>query len=527
VFPELHAQLDYVSRVILEEENSFLRTLDLGLRRVDAIQAELKSKTISGAQAFELYDTYGFPFDLTSLIARERGFSVDEEGFRLEMEKQKARSKKDAAKETGDWIAVADADQVQFTGYEHLEAAAHIIKYRKIKQKGEERVQLVFGHTPFYAESGGQVGDTGWMVCGEEKIRIVDTRKENELIVHYVLELPRQMDSTWQLQVDRARRQAIMKNHTATHLLHAALREALGKHVEQKGSLVNEHLLRFDFAHFAAMTEQEVQQVEDRVNEKIREDIFLLEERNVPLEMARQKGAMALFGEKYGEFVRVITFGPDYSVELCGGTHVPSTGRIGFFKILSEGSVAAGVRRMEAVTAQEAGHWVRTQLQQLGEIKEILKNPKDAIAAARNLLSEKLTLEKKLEEVNARQALHIKNTLAASAMVGNDRTLIIEQVQLASAEGLKSIAFALRNQFPNLLLILAADVEGKPHVAVMLGEALAAKKIVHAGQMVKELALEIEGGGGGQDFFAMAGGKKPEGLPGVIRKAKEMTAPKG
>jgi alanyl-tRNA synthetase len=543
-FPGIVSQRDFIKNVILEEEKSFLITLEKGLARIGQflgapsdlmiakssefgeINATREGKILSGAVAFELYDTYGFPFDLTSLIARERGFSVDEEGFKREMAKQKERSKADAAKETGDWISIRESDKIAFIGYEHVEAAAHLVKYRQVKQKNKELVQLVFDHTPFYAESGGQVGDTGWIACGEEKIAILDTKKENELIVHYAETLPRQAEGVWHLHVDRSRRMATMNNHSATHLLHAALREVLGKHVEQKGSLVNEKILRFDFSHFAAMTDEELVRVEDRVNQKIREDIFLHEERNVPLEKAKQLGAMALFGEKYGEFVRVITFDPRYSVELCGGTHVPSTGHIGFFKIVSESSVAAGVRRIEAVTAAGAETWVREQLDQLAEVKQIFKNPKDILAASRSLLEEKHTLEKKLEQIYLQQAAQLKDQLALKAVKKEGLTVIIERVDVPSADVLKNIAYALRNQFADLLLILAAAVDGKPQVAVMLGEELAKKKVYHAGQLVKELAREIDGGGGGQDFFATAGGKKSEGLAAVLTKAHELIAVK-
>lgn len=526
VFPELQAQMEYVARVVLEEEHAFLRTLELGLRKVDQIQAELSGGVISGPQAFELYDTYGFPLDLTSLIARERGFSVDEEGFKAEMAKQKQRSKADASRETGDWISLRESEQGAFIGYEHLEAAAHLVKYRQVRQKNQELVQLVFDHTPFYAESGGQVGDTGWMICGDESIAILDTKKENELIIHVADKLPVQTAGVWHLQVDRARREATMCNHSATHLLHAALRDVLGRHVEQRGSLVNDKVLRFDFSHFAAMTDTEIIRVEERVNQKIREDIFLHEARNVPLEKARQLGAMALFGEKYGEFVRVITFDPRYSVELCGGTHVPSTGHIGILKIISESSVAAGVRRIEAVTGQGAENWVRAQVDELTEIKRIFKNPKDIIAATKALAEEKTTLEKKLENLYNRQAGELKDQLALKAVRQGGETRIIERVEVPSADVLKNISYALRNQFPDLILVLAADVGGKPQVAVMLGEELARKKLYHAGQLVKELAREIEGGGGGQDFFATAGGKKPDGLNAVLTKAEELIARK-
>ena len=521
-FPELHEQQDYVSKVIFEEETSFLRTLEKGLKRIDLIQSELKGNAISGEQAFELYDTYGFPFDLTSLIARERGISVDETGFRKEMERQKSRSKADAVKETGDWIEIGEDEKTEFVGYDHLASTVRIVKYRKMKQKGKELFQLVFDKTPFYAESGGQVGDTGYIKNRGEKIAIIDTKKENELIIHLAEKLPAETDSPFEAVVDSVRREATMNNHSATHLLHAALRQVLGKHVEQRGSLVNSELLRFDFSHFAAMTAEEVLRVEEIVNKKIRENIALDEKRNVPIEKAKSLGAMALFGEKYGDFVRVITFDPNFSVELCGGTHVPATGSIGLFKILSESSVAAGVRRIEAITGEPAEKFVRTELGLLEEVKRMLKHPKDVIGSLRNLADEKHMLEKKLEILHGERANQIRIDLAAKAITNNGHTLIIERVTVPNADVLKNIAHALRNQFDDLLLVLAADVDHKPQVAVMIGEKLVQTKKYHAGNMVKELAREIEGGGGGQPFFATAGGKNLNGLNAVLEKARKM-----
>ena len=520
VFPELASQQDYVGKVIFEEETSFLRTLDKGLKRFDLIQADLKDKVVSGVLAFELYDTFGFPFDLTSLIARERGLSVDEKGFKEEMEKQKSRSKADAAKETGDWINVGEDEKTEFIGYDHLVSSVRIIKYRKIKQKNKDLIQLVFDKTPFYAESGGQVGDTGYIDNGKERINIIDTKKENELIIHICEKLPVHLEGDFSASVEVAKRKRTMNNHSATHLLHAALRQVLGKHVEQKGSLVNEKILRFDFSHFAAMSAEEIQKVEQIVNEKIRENIHLDEKRNVPIEEAKSLGAMALFGEKYGDFVRVITFDPKFSVELCGGTHVPATGSIGFFKIISESSVAAGVRRIEAITGEGAQEFLSSELQLLEELRSILKNPKDIIGAVKNLADEKHSLEKRLESLNLEKANHLKDDLAKRASRNNGYTLVLEKISVPNADALKNIAYALRNQFEDLLLVLAADVDGKPQVAVMIGEKLLATGKYHAGNMVKELAKEIEGGGGGQPFFATAGGKNLNGLPAVIEKAK-------
>jgi alanyl-tRNA synthetase len=409
-----------------------------------------------------------------------------------------------------------------FIGYDNLTAEVKIVRYRKIKQKNKELFQLVFDKTPFYAESGGQVGDTGFIENANEKVYIIDTKKENDLIIHLTESLPENLQSTFTAQVDEKKRQLTMDNHSATHLLHAALRQVLGKHVEQKGSLVNEKILRFDFSHFTAMTPEEIQKVEDIVNRKVRENIVLDEKRNVPIDQAKSLGAMALFGEKYGDFVRVITFDPKFSVELCGGTHVRSTGQIGLFKIISESSVAAGVRRIEAITAEGAEQYVREELEVLSQLKGLFKNPKDLLAVTKNLIDEKHALEKKLESIQVEQANQIKDQLAAKAVKNNGYHLILEKVSVPSADALKNIAYGLRNQFDDLLMILAADVDNKPQVAVMIGEKLAETKKYHAGNLVKELAKEIEGGGGGQPFFATAGGKNINGLNAVLEKAKAL-----
>jgi alanyl-tRNA synthetase len=438
------------------------------------------------------------------------------------MEKQKARSKSDAVKEAGDWVVVGKEVPTEFIGYDNLKARVHIIKYRKLKQKGKETFQLVFDKTPFYAESGGQVGDTGYLETGSGKIPVVDTRKENELIVHFTEQLPADLSASFQAVVSADRRRLIMNNHSVTHLLHAALRQVLGKHVEQKGSLVNDKITRFDFSHFSALTPEEISKVEELVNRKIRENIPLDEKRNVPIETAKQMRAMALFGEKYGDLVRVITFDPSFSTELCGGTHVPATGHIGLFKIVSESSVAAGVRRIEAVTAEEAEKLVRQELYLLDQVRGLLKNPKDVVAATKALLDERHLFEKKLERLYQEQANHLKDELAKKVLKKNGSSLIIEKISVPNLEVLKSIAYALRNQFDDLLLVLAADVENKPQVAVMIGEKLAQTNTYHAGNMVKELAREIEGGGGGQHFFATAGGKNLQGLDAVLAKARQL-----
>ncbi len=561
VFPELINQKDFVFNVILEEEKAFLLTLEKGLKRIEVFFESVKEiiqfhnpnqqKLISGEQAFELYDTFGFPFDLTSLISRERGFSVDEKGFNDEMAKQKSRSKVDAAKETGDWIKVGtnmiqqtsqDGTRQQtywvsssdtalnewkheyegFVGYDNLEVQTFILRYRLIIQKSKELFQIVLAKTPFYAESGGQVGDTGVLEVGGEKIFVIDTKKENDLTVHWVEKLPASIEASVQARVDVQKRKLSMSNHSATHLLHAALRQVLGKHVEQKGSLVNEKILRFDFSHFAAMTTEEIFKVEAIVNEKIRENIQLDEKRNVPIEKAKSLGAMALFGEKYGELVRVITFDPKFSVELCGGTHVKATGNIGLLKIVSESSVAAGVRRIEAVTADGAFDYLNGFYHNMEQIKTQLKNPKNVVESVQTLIEEKHVLEKKLEWMYQQQANVLKEMLATKVIKSNGYTLLTERVSIPNADSLKNIAYALRNQFDDLLMILAADIDGKPQVAVMIGEKLELTKKFHAGNMVKELAKEIDGGGGGQPFFAVAGGKKLEGLDRVLVRAKEL-----
>lgn len=525
VFPELKAQQDFVMKVIEQEEIAFLRTLENGLKKLEVVRNDLKNsggKVIDGAIAFELYDTYGFPFDLTSLIARENGFSVDEKSFQEEMTKQKSRSKADAAKETGDWEVVNPGEDVEFVGYENTTSESKLLRYRKLKQKGKEIYQLVLNKTPFYAESGGQVGDTGYIDNGKEKISVFDTKKENDLIVHFTDKLPKHLDLAFKAVVNDSRRKLTMNNHSATHLLHAALREVLGDHVEQKGSLVNDKLLRFDFSHFQKMTDEEISKVEHIVNRKIRENIPLDEKRNVPIEEAKKMGAMALFGEKYGDFVRVITFDSDYSVELCGGTHVPATGNIGLFKITSEGSTAAGVRRIEAITADEAEKFVNNQQNLVEEIKQLLKAPKDVKAALSGLIEQKNKLEKALDQAKAAQAKNIKKELIASAESTQGVNKIIQKVNLPGGDVLKQLAFDLRKEVDNLFMVLAADVEGKPQIAVAISDNLVKEKSLNAGNIIRDLARNIKGGGGGQPFFATAGGKDLDGLSKVVEEAQKL-----
>jgi alanyl-tRNA synthetase len=460
--------------------------------------------------------------DLTSLIAREHGFTVDEEGFDRAMKEQKSRSKADAAKETGDWHILQPGTDVEFVGYDQLKSDSQILRYRSLKYKNKDIYQLVLDKTPFYAESGGQVGDTGILSNGEEKIRVLDTKKENDLIVHFVDKIPENLGGSFVAEIDSERRKKIMANHSATHLLHAALREVLGQHVEQRGSLVSDDVLRFDFSHFQAMSAEEIRAVEHGVNEKVRADIHRIENRAVPIEEAKTMGAMALFGEKYGEFVRVITFDPDYSIELCGGTHVDATGNIGFFKILSESSISAGVRRIEAVTGETAENYIEEQLQINREVQLLLKGPRDVRQAVEQLIEQRSKLEKEVQKLYQNQAGDLKNDLKKNIEQIDGYSVIVAETSLPNADTLKKIAFELRNEIDELILVLAADVDGKPQIAMVVPESLSSQGKMHAGNTVKELAREIKGGGGGQPFFATAGGKDLSGLKRVREKALEI-----
>jgi len=525
IFPEVSTQKEFISRVVKEEETNFLRTLDKGLKRIEIIHEELKNGSkseIEGAKSFELYDTYGFPLDLTALIARERGLTVDEEGFKKEMKVQKERSKSAAKVSTGDWTVLIDDVEPQFVGYDSLESSSRIVKYRLMKEKGKEYYQIVLDQTPFYAESGGQVGDTGYIEANGQKTSIVDTKKENDLIIHVANELPGEIEADFDSVVNAKKRLLTMNNHSATHLMHSALREVLGDHVQQKGSLVNEKVLRFDFSHFSKMTDEEVKKVEVIVNRKVRENIAKGEDRNVPIEEAKKRGATALFGEKYGDFVRVITFDKDYSVELCGGTHVEATGNIGLFKIVSEGSVAAGVRRIEAITAEKAEAYINNEEVLLSNIKAILKNPPDLLKAVESLAKERDQLSKQMEKLQQQQVTGLKSGIVASASAVNGVQVIVQKVELPSADALKKLAYELRNEIDNLFLILAADIDGRPQIAVMASDNIVSEKNIHAGNLVKELAKEIKGGGGGQPFFATAGGSDASGLEKAVIKGKEM-----
>jgi alanyl-tRNA synthetase len=524
VFPELKSQEDFIAKVIREEEVSFLRTLEKGLVKLETIEKQLngKSTIIDGKTIFELYDTYGFPFDLTALIAQENGLSVDEDGFKSEMAIQKTRSKKAAEISTGDWITLKEVDEIKFLGYDELESRAEIVKYRQIEEKGKKLYQLVLDQTPFYAESGGQIGDLGYIEAEGQKLSVIDTKKENDLIIHFTSELPSNLEANFKCVVNSSKRSLTENNHSATHLLHAALRQVLGNHIQQKGSLVNEKVLRFDFSHFSKMTEEEIREVEQIVNKKIRANISLDEKRNVPIEEAKKLGAMALFGEKYGDFVRVVTFDKAYSVELCGGTHVPATGKIGYFKITSEGSVAAGVRRIEAVTADKAEQHIESSLSLINEVNAILNNPKNTLKAIESLISEKNQLQKEIEKINQEKSGKEKENLLKAVESMNGCNVLVSGTTLPDGEALKKISFELKNEVDNLIMILAADIAGKPQIAVMISDNLVSSLKIHAGNMVRDLAKEIKGGGGGQAFFATAGGKDISGLPNALDKAKTL-----
>ncbi len=530
VFPELKAQEDFIKRVILEEENSFLKTLDTGLKLMDEIILKNKKNNIQiidGKTVFELYDTFGFPLDLTALVARENGFTIDEVSFNEELKIQKDRSKQDAVKETGDWIILNKGDESRFIGYDETETISQILKYRKVKIKEKTLFQLVLDETPFYAESGGQVGDTGELIFKADetkKIKITDTKKENDLTIHLTADdienLDQLLNTPVLSKISGTKRKLTNNNHSATHLMHAALKEVLGMHVNQKGSLVNESALRFDFSHFAKLSDDEIAKVEKIVNLKIRENILLDEKRNVPIQKAKEFGAMALFGEKYGDFVRVITFDNKFSIELCGGTHVKATGEIGLFKIISETAVAAGVRRIEAVTAFEAENLINDQLNILNEVKEILKNPKDLKKAVNDLLEEKNKLQKQIEVFQFDQINILKEDLLKKIIKKDGINILIEKIKLPTSESLKQLAYDIKAVSEPLYLVLAAEIDGKPQIAVMLSDIIIKEKNLNAVQIVKELAKEIKGGGGGQPFFATAGGIDLDGLDRVVEKGR-------
>jgi len=520
-YPELKAQQQLIQRVIKEEEASFLRTLETGIRLIEQMMQKTKnsgSAIVSGKSAFELYDTFGFPLDLTELILRENNLLLNNEEFNAEMEIQKNRSRAAAVVDTEDWISVTSSDTSEFVGYDTTQTDVIITRYRKVTAKNKVNVQLVFDKTPFYGESGGQVGDTGWIESANERIEIINTIRENNLIIHIPDKLPEKLNGKFIAIVDIDNRSQIQNNHSATHLLQKALREVLGLHIEQKGSLVSSDYLRFDFSHFQKMTHEEIQQVESIVNAKIRENISLDEKRNYPIEEAKKLGAMMLFGEKYGENVRVVRFGD--SIELCGGTHVKSTGNIGFFKIVSESAIAAGIRRIEAISGPKVEEYIAHQNNTLKKVSELLKNPADVLKGLESLIEHNNALQKQLEMMQKERNLQIAKTLATKCQKIGNLNFIAEKVVIDSAQSLKDLAFLLKGDINDLVLVLASEIDGKANLVVMISDNLVNDKNMNAGNMIREIAKEIEGGGGGQPFFATAGGKKPQGIDGALTKAK-------
>ncbi|MCS6905452.1 MAG: alanine--tRNA ligase [Bacteroidia bacterium] len=525
-FPELVTQRGFIKQVIEQEEAGFIRKLEQGSQRFTAyIQNYLTQKkealpVIEGDFAFELYDTYGFPLDLTQLMAQEKGFTVDLEGFEKNMALQKERSKKAAAQETSDWVELIAGTDTQFLGYDNLQIPARITRYRSVKVKGTICYHLMLDQTPFYAESGGQVGDTGTLENGTQQIKVLNTFKENESIIHQVDQLPLDPLGEWMAVVDVERRRKIKANHSATHLLHAALRKILGTHVEQRGSLVNDKYLRFDFSHFQKLSPQELKQIEDLVNQKITAALPLEVFNNIPLTEAKAMGAMALFGEKYAEKVRVIRFGADFSTELCGGTHVTNTLEIRYFKILSESAIAAGIRRIEAVTSDEALAYLESQLEILQKLRNLLDCPQNIEKALIELIERNKSNEEKLARYQQQYITELRNKLLASRKTGNGFQWVVEQIEIDSAEALKNLSFELKKQSEDSIFILGTVLDGKPLLSIMMSDSLTSR--FNAAQIIKTICPNIKGGGGGQPFYATAGGKDPAGLPLALHEAQKL-----
>ena len=522
-YPELKSGEDQIVKVIKEEEISFLKTLGKGLKMIEKkIEDSRKNhiKIFPGNVAFELYDTFGFPVDLTQLILREHGMALDIEGFENEMENQKDRSREDASVEAGDWHIVSDVEGTEFTGYEKTEDIIEITRYRRVKVKGKASFQLVFNKTPFYAESGGQVGDTGVITAGNDIINVFNTLKENNLIIHMASKLPSDINSQFKASVDSEKRKMTANNHTATHLIHLALRTVLGTHVEQKGSLVTPDRLRFDFSHFSKMTKDELTRVEELANRIVRENHNLVVIDGISPEEAQKMGAVALFGEKYGDKVRVVEFG--HSIELCGGTHVQSTGNIGHIKIISEGAIASGVRRLEAVTAYKAEEYINSKIDSLDEIASLLKSTGNVIENVEKLIAENSILRKTIEKFQAQSAVLIKKLLEEKAVSMGAFRLISGQVEVDSAEMLKTIANQIRNTGIDTVLVLGCEIAGKANLLVMVSDNLVSSKNINAASIIKEIVSEINGGGGGQSFLATAGGKNPAGIPAALSRATEL-----
>ena len=518
-FKEIRSQKQLVEKVIKEEEESFLKTLDTGIAKFETYTNKQSKKVVDGQFAFELYDTFGFPIDLTELLAKEKGFEVEFDAFKVCLEEQKNRSRQATKIETEDWTELHSITQTEFIGYDATECESKISKFRKVKSKNKELFQIVLDKTPFYAESGGQVGDSGLLTSSSETIEVINTIKENNLTIHICEKLPSNPEATFKATIDTAKRQLTNNNHSATHLLHAALRQVLGTHVEQKGSLVNEERIRFDFSHFSKLSEEEIANVEAIVNAKIRENITLDEQRAVTMDKAKEMGAMALFGEKYGDAVRVITFDRNYSLELCGGTHVKATGQIGMFKIVTESAIAAGIRRIEAITADATEAFINAELDTLKNIKMLFKASQNIVKSITDLQEENARLTKIADEYNRLQAQNIKVTLVNNIQKINGYSFLTAKLNL-DASTIKDIAFQLKAQYDDLLIVFATEANGKANLTVALSNALV-EKGMNASNIVRELAKEINGGGGGQPFFATAGGTNASGIDTALNKAKE------
>ena len=523
IFKNLDDQQTFIEKVILEEEKSFLNTLEKGLLRIDEIKNKFKSSSnvLDGKIVFELYDTYGFPYDLTALIANENKFKIDKKGFEIELNKQKDRSRNVSKTYIDDWVSLKEIKKSSFIGYDDLSSQSFISKYRKVKQENKSYFQIVFDKTPFYGESGGQVGDTGFIKFDNNSIPIVDTIRENDLIIHVTKKIPGNLNQKFLISVDSEKRFLISNNHTATHLLHSALREILGDHVIQKGSLVNEKYLRFDFSHFSKIELKTLSQIEFLVNKKIRENINLEYLENISLSKAKKMGAMSLFGEKYGEKVRVVIFDKKYSIELCGGTHAKSTASLGMFKIISESSVSSGIRRIEAVTSVELEKKLISNYIELNEIKKLLKT-ENLFDTINNLLLENKKLSKVQSKFLDNKNKIIKDTLLKNMKQKNKFNLLISQCKIDSMDSLKKISYEIKNQINNLILVLAADISNKPFIIVMIDDKVNKLINIDAREIILKLAKHINGSGGGQSFFSTAGGKNLSGLKNVVKEANQI-----
>jgi alanyl-tRNA synthetase len=519
-FPELKKEKNLITNVIKEEEASFLRTLDQGLVLLDTVIEKAKSKTISGVKAFELYDTFGFPIDLTALILRERGYDLDQKGFEAALAKQKDRSRSATKIATGDWVTLTQDTQEEFVGYDTLETQIQIVKYRKVASKKDgEMYQLVFNRTPFYPEGGGQVGDKGYLEASNgEVVYILDTKKENNLIVHFSKNLPRKPQESFKAVVDNKQRSRSASNHSATHLLHQALRKVLGTHVEQKGSMVHSGSLRFDFSHFSKLTDEELLEVQDFVNARIKEELPLEEKRNIPYQQAIDQGAIALFGEKYGDAVRAIKFGN--SMELCGGTHVSNTSSIWHFIITSEGAVASGIRRIEAITGDAAKQYYIDRSSAFSALQKSLNNAQDPVKAVTSMQEQNSALQKQVAQLLKEKAKNIKGDLKNEVVELNGVHFLTKELDLDAA-GLKDLAFELGGEIDNLFILFGSKANDKALLTCYIDKQLVSSKGLDAGKIVRELGKHIQGGGGGQPFFATAGGKKPEGIAIALAQVKD------